>query len=184
MYMPLSLPYRVLIAMAAVLAAATVLVVSHASQLQRQSTDASKAARAPAATPVGPPGKLGRTPAQPRHSPPHAANRNPASHHPSVSTRVAHAVRMERVVVLLFSAKRGAEDAAARAAVRALPRSGRTAVFQDDVTRVARYRRVIPTTGINRSPAILIIGRDHRARIIEGYIDPDSLRQSVRDAGR
>jgi hypothetical protein len=93
------------------------------------------------------------------------------------------AVRSGRVVVLLLSERTGPEDAAARAAVRALRGKGGAAIFQDDVARVARYRRVIPASGLNRSPAILIIGRDRRARTIEGYVDPDSLRQYVEDAG-
>ena len=84
---------------------------------------------------------------------------------------------------MLFFYQRGAADdgATARAVAGLRGRRG-VAVFSDSVTRVARYRGVIEGMGLAQAPAIVIIGRDRKAALVEGFVDAETLAQEVADA--
>ena len=97
---------------------------------------------------------------------------------------MARALAQRKVVVVLLSQARGADDAATRAAVGRLarrPPSG-VAVFSDRIERVARYRSVVRDLGVAQTPAVVIVDAHRRARVIEGYVDAESLRQDAVDA--
>src|SRR4051812_23995939 len=127
--MSVSPQYRVLIALAALLTMASALAFSHTNQAQRKRADAAKSHEpAVAATPVTPGRKPASRPARPQRSRREPAHRG---RHEDAPGRAAGAVRSGRIVVLLFSDQTGAEEAAARAAVRSLRDKARTAVFQD-----------------------------------------------------
>lgn len=96
---------------------------------------------------------------------------------------VASAIRRDEVIVLFFSQSRGADDAATRDSVRELgPKRGKLAVFSDKVANVSAYRRLIDSVGVTQSPSIVIVNRDLKAQLFEGYVDAGSLRQHVADA--
>ena len=40
---------------------------------------------------------------------------------------------------------------------------------------------MVSDLGVTQAPAVVIVGKDRKARLLEGYIDPVSLRQQVKD---
>ena len=112
------------------------------------------------------------------------ASRDRVARKTGIPQPVARALGARRIVVLFFYQPGSADDRATATAVASLRRDGRhrAAVFSAPVARVADYRRVIGEVGVSRAPAIVIVGRDGRARLLEGFVDPDTLRQAVVDA--
>jgi hypothetical protein len=99
---------------------------------------------------------------------------------------VARALEARGVVVLLLTDPRAADDRATLESVRDLERRPLpgVAVFRDRLERLGRYRDVLRGLGVSQVPAVVIVGPDRRARVVEGYVDPASLRQRVLDARR
>lgn len=101
---------------------------------------------------------------------------------------VARALNDRKVVVLFFYEPAASDDQATRAAVRAArsaanPAAGRAvALFQDVVARISDYRRITGSLGISQSPAMVVIDRDRKATLLQGYLDSGTIRQTVRDA--
>jgi hypothetical protein len=101
---------------------------------------------------------------------------------------VARALNARKVVVLFFYDPGASDDQATKAAVNAArsaanPASARAvAVFQDVVARISDYRRVVGTLGISQSPAMVVIDRNRKADLLQGYLDSGTIRQTVRDA--
>ncbi|MCL6440843.1 MAG: hypothetical protein K6T27_05045 [Thermoleophilum sp.] len=89
-----------------------------------------------------------------------------------------------RTVVLFFYDPRGIEDSDVAAAVRAVERSRLAPVVRARSTRIDDYAQVLGKIEINQVPAVVIVGRDRKARVVEGYIDPETLVQEVRDSRR
>jgi len=98
-----------------------------------------------------------------------------------VPRRVDAAIREHRRVVIFFTQSGGVDDTITARAVRSLRRRSRTAVLSDNVNHVGAYGQVVQKVGVTRTPSIVIIDRRGRARLIEGYIDPDALAQEVAD---
>lgn len=97
----------------------------------------------------------------------------------------ARALERGKIVVVLFT-QRGADDDATRSALRELTtkRSSRVAVFRDRVSNLADYGPLAAGLGISRAPSVVVVDRDRRARVLEGYLDRGTLQQAVRDALR
>ena len=96
---------------------------------------------------------------------------------------VARALNSNRVVVLFFYEPAASDDQATRAAVRAVRSAGSgVSLFQDTVARISDYRRVVGALGISQSPAMVVIDRDRKAELLQGYLDSGTIRQTVRDA--
>lgn len=98
---------------------------------------------------------------------------------------VARALNDEKVVVLFFYEPAASDDQATRAAVRAVRQAGtggNVALFQDTVARISDYRRVVGTLGISQSPAMVVIDRERKAELLQGFVDSGTIRQTVRDA--
>jgi hypothetical protein len=100
---------------------------------------------------------------------------------------VARAMNAGKVVVLFFYDPAAADDQATRSAVRAV-RAGagraaaRVRLFQDVVARISDYRRVVGSIGISQSPALVVIDRNRKAELLQGYLDSGTIEQTVRDA--
>ena len=127
------------------------------------------------------------TPSQPASKPaptPRARPRAVPAPVLGVPLPVRRALARRDVVVLFFFRPGVADDDATRAAVAAARgESGAgVAVFTDTVDHLARYRRVVTGVGISESPALVVVDRSRQARLFEGYLDPDSVRQAIRDA--
>lgn len=96
---------------------------------------------------------------------------------------VARALNAKKIVVLFFYEPAASDDQATRAAIRAVRSAGGgVSLFQDTVSRISDYRRVIGTLGISQSPAMVVIDRNRNAELLQGYLDSGTIRQTVRDA--
>lgn len=96
---------------------------------------------------------------------------------------VARALNANKIVVLFFYEPAASDDQATRAAIRAVRSAGRgVALFQDTVSRISDYRRVVGALGISQSPAMVVIDHNRKAELLQGYLDSGTIRQTVRDA--
>ncbi|WDT92898.1 hypothetical protein JDY09_05725 [Thermoleophilum album] len=102
----------------------------------------------------------------------------------SLPAAFLRSIERGRTVVLFFYDPRGIEDSDVAAAVRAVERSGLAPVVRARSTRIDDYAQVLGKIEINQVPAVVIVGRDRKARVVEGYIDPETLVQEVRDSRR
>ena len=93
---------------------------------------------------------------------------------------VARALGGRRLVVLILTQPGGADDAKVKTAVRALRPLG-VRVFADSVSRVDRYAPITNSVSVAQAPSTVILTPDRRARLIEGYVDPTTLRQILVD---
>jgi cytoskeletal protein RodZ len=98
-------------------------------------------------------------------------------------TRVARALNAHKVVVLFFYEPAASDDQATRAAIRAAKGAGvNVALFQDTVSRISAYRRIVGGLGVSQSPAMIVVDRNRKAQLLQGYLDSGTIRQTVRDA--
>jgi cytoskeletal protein RodZ len=99
--------------------------------------------------------------------------------------KVAEAFAKHQVVVIYFGAT-GADDTATAASVKELKASSKSGVtvFTDKLSNLADYRRVVGGLDVSQAPSIVIVDRDRKAQLLEGFIDAGSLRQSVADVTR
>jgi hypothetical protein len=96
---------------------------------------------------------------------------------------VARALNSGKIVVLFFYEPAASDDQATRAAVRAVRSAGGgVSLFQDTVAHISDYRRVVGSLGISQSPAMVVIDRNRKAELLQGYLDSGTIRQTVRDA--
>lgn len=131
----------------------------------------------------------GGTSSEPSGTPPSGTPRvgaarpsSPSAPPAQLPERVRRALIARRPLVLLFADDAGADDAAARRAVRSLrARRSDVAVFSDEIGEVGRYRDILAGLPISQVPAIVIVPRERRARLVEGFVDEASLRQDVAD---
>jgi hypothetical protein len=96
--------------------------------------------------------------------------------------RAARAVHKHKKVVILFRNPRGLDDRAMTSVIRNVDRRTNALVLSDDVGVVDRYGKLLEDLGVSQTPSIVIIDRKGKARLIEGYVDSDTLTQAVADA--
>ena len=94
---------------------------------------------------------------------------------------VARALADGKVVVLFFYQPGAADDDATKQAVAGVRSSG-VAVFEVPIGQVADYRALMGGVGLSQAPSVVVVDRSRRARLLEGYQDPQSLAQEVADA--
>jgi outer membrane biosynthesis protein TonB len=99
-----------------------------------------------------------------------------------VPAPVARALAKKRVVILFFRQSGAADDRAVASAVNAQKGRKGVSVFSDKISRLARYRAAVGQLGISQAPAVVIVGRDGKAQIVEGFVDEGTLTQQVVDA--
>jgi hypothetical protein len=113
---------------------------------------------------------------------PRAARKPATARAAGVPAPVGRALDARKRIVLFFYKPGSADDRATARAVAELRGQRGLAVFTDPIGRLARYRGVIGELGISQAPAVVIVGRNRTARVIEGYVDPATLAQDVTDA--
>jgi hypothetical protein len=96
--------------------------------------------------------------------------------------RAARAVADGKKVVILFHNPDGIDDRLMRRVVRQLDARTRAVVLTDHVDAVDRYGSMVEDLGVSQTPAVVLIDRTGTARLIEGYVDTDTLAQAVADA--
>jgi len=110
----------------------------------------------------------------------HAARRHSQLSKPAA---VARAIGNRKVVVLAFF-QPGADDRADRTAVGAVKTRHLAAVFTDRINNIGRYEPIVGALDIHQAPAIVVVDSKTHAHVIEGYVDPQSLTQEVKDSGK
>ncbi len=120
-------------------------------------------------------------PARDRPAPPAAKAKVKGPLPAGVPAKVGRALRARQVVVLFFG-QGGADDEATEEAVTSLRGLKRVAVFRDTIKKLGEYPGVISGLGVAQAPAVVIVGTQRRARLLEGFVDPGTLRQQVLDA--
>lgn len=142
-----------------------------------KATDPGKPAEAPAR--AGEPGKPQR---------PAAKNPNAKPSVPPVVDRAAAALARDDVVVLFFSKPGAADDTQARLAVQAIDDMKGVSFFKAGVEQLAAFRPMLDSpsgsVGISQIPATVIVRPGRKAVLLQGFVDPGTLRQNVADALR
>jgi hypothetical protein len=101
---------------------------------------------------------------------------------PSVAGAVKRAVAGNRLVVLFLYARGGTDDLRVARSVASLRGRTNAAVFVDRIGNLGKYGQIATSVGVTRAPSIVIIGKGNRGRLIEGYVDENTLAQRVADA--
>ena len=97
--------------------------------------------------------------------------------------KAERAVADNKKVVIFFQNPRALDDQAVAASVRSLDRRTKSVVVLTDVVQnVDEYDSLLENLGVNQAPAIVVIDRNGKASLIEGYTDAQSLAQVVADA--
>ena len=66
--------------------------------------------------------------------------------------------------------------------LRDVNRRTQALVLSDDVAAVDRYGQLVEDLGVSQTPSIVIIDQKGKARLIEGFVDSNTLTQAVSDA--
>ena len=100
-----------------------------------------------------------------------------------VPPAVSDALADGKVVVLLFTEKNGADDAATARHFSTLSQlGGDVRSFRAGIEDVGRYAGIVAHLGITQAPSIVIVRPDLRALPpIEGYVESQYLLQRVKD---
>lgn len=109
---------------------------------------------------------------------------------PAVSPEVAKtlpaikALASGKVVVFFFTQPGAADDTGAAIAVRALAQDKSVKVFKVGLSELETYRPVLAGAGVSQIPAIVVVKAGHKGRLLQGFVDARTLRQTVADARR
>jgi hypothetical protein len=96
--------------------------------------------------------------------------------------QAAKAVADGKRVAILFENPDGLDDQAMRRVMRELDARTKAVVLTDHVDSVDRYGKMVEQLGVSQTPAVVLIDSRGEARLIEGYVDTDTLAQAVADA--
>jgi hypothetical protein len=100
------------------------------------------------------------------------------------STRLFPFLDKGKVVVLLFYGK-GADDRAARKAVRRIATTDKNVISAyAPITDVGKYEAITTDVPVMSAPTVLVIGKDHKAITLNGFIDAATIAQTVGDIRR
>lgn len=88
------------------------------------------------------------------------------------------------VVVFFFSHAGPADDTGARQAVRSIRHDKGVSVFTVDLKDLATYRPVLAGAGVTQVPAVVVVRAGKTGRLVQGFVDARTLRQTVADARR
>lgn len=120
--------------------------------------------------------------AQPKPDPAAVARKKAAA--AGLPASVAVALAQGKTVVLLLSDDKAADDRSTAEAVKSLKgKVPNVKIFSDRLSRLGSYRAIVGRVGVSQTPAVVIV-RGSKARVVEGYVDPETLRQQVIDAKR
>jgi hypothetical protein len=103
----------------------------------------------------------------------------------SLPKDVRHAVRRHKVIVLLFYNNRSSDDRAVRRALAKVDHYGNQ-VFVDAhwIKSVSKYQAITRGVEVEQSPTIVVADGNLKADTLVGYVDTETINQSVVDAIR
>jgi hypothetical protein len=96
--------------------------------------------------------------------------------------KAARAVRAGKKVVILFRNPRGLDDRTMTRVMGEVARRTNAVVLVDHVDAVERYGQLVEDVGVSQTPSVVLIDRAGEARLLEGYVDAETLTQAVTDA--
>ena len=88
------------------------------------------------------------------------------------------------VVVFFFSRPGPADDTGTRQAVNSVRGDKGVTVFSVGLEDIEVYRPVLAGAGVSQVPAVVVIRGGEKARLLQGFVDARTLRQTVADARR
>ena len=128
--------------------------------------------------------------AAPAATKPQAATKPAVPAKPAVSPEVAKTLPVIKAlgrgdtVVFFFTQPGAADDTGAAIAVRGLAHEKHVTVFKVGLNELETYRPVLAGAGVSQVPAIVAVKAGHKARLLQGFVDARTLRQTVADARR
>jgi hypothetical protein len=121
---------------------------------------------------------------------PQAATKPQVVAKPTVSPEVAKvlpaikALARGDVVVFFFTHPGSADDTGTASAVKSLAHETGVSVFTVGLGEIETYRPVLSGAGVSQVPAVVVVRAGQKARLIQGFVDSATLRQTVADARR
>jgi hypothetical protein len=95
--------------------------------------------------------------------------------------RFKRAFDQHRKIVLFFG-QGGSDDRATASAVQSATGGAHVVVIGDTVSNVDAYGKLVQRLGVDHAPAIVVVDRKGKARLLEGFVDTGVLRQAIADA--
>ena len=112
-----------------------------------------------------------------------AAARTATAEQPAAVRRVLADLDARRTTVLLFWDRRVADDREVRRVVAGVDRrGGRVKVHVLPISKVGDFEAITRDVPVATSPTVLVIGRDRRARVVEGLTVGGQLDELVAEA--
>jgi hypothetical protein len=115
---------------------------------------------------------------------PAAPAKPPVSPELAKTLPVIKALARGDVVVFFFTHPGPADDTGAAIAVRGVRHQKHVKVFTVGLDQLETYRPVLAGAGVSQVPAIVVVKAGHKARLLQGFVDARTLRQTVADARR
>ena len=100
------------------------------------------------------------------------------------AVKVKKALAKGDAVVFFFTRAGAADDTGTREAVRAVQNRPHVTVVRAGLADLTTFRPVLSGAGVSQVPAVVVTHAGKPARLIEGYVDSGTLRQSIADALR
>ena len=121
--------------------------------------------------------------AQPQqHKAPAAKARQTAAQR--LVVKVTGALAQHKAVIFFFTRPGAADDTGTRQAVNAVAGNPRVLVVRAGLKDLSTFRPVLSGAGVSQVPAVVVAHAGKPARLVQGYVDPGTLRQTVADALR
>jgi hypothetical protein len=98
--------------------------------------------------------------------------------------KVTSALAQHKTVIFFFTRAGAADDTGTRQAVNAVAHNPRVLVVRAGLKDLSTFRPVLSGAGVSQVPAVVVAHAGKPARLVQGYVDPGTLRQTVADALR
>jgi hypothetical protein len=101
-----------------------------------------------------------------------------------VAIKVTKALAKGDAVVFFFTRAGAADDTGTREAVKAIAHRPHVTVVRAGLKDLTAFRPVLSGAGVSQVPAVVVAHAGKPARLLEGYVDSGTLRQTIADALR
>lgn len=122
--------------------------------------------------------------AKPQPQPKPAAAKPHQSAAQRLVVKVTSALAQHKAVIFFFTRPGAADDTGTRQAVKAVAGNPRVLVVRAGLKDLSTFRPVLSGAGVSQVPAVVVAHAGKQARLVQGYVDPGTLRQTVADALR